>query len=207
MTRGEWRSEWVGGPVGSARGRPSETPRFPNIFFLSGAEPILLCEALFHSPPHDLPVIVSSTYRRVYFERSRRLHWRVGTCYSAQIMVLDGIASSLLNRLLGDFVTGFESANVKFSLSGELKLHNLQLKSNALDKLGLPIRVRASTLSTLQLRVPWRNLGSQPALVNIEGLYILAAPASRSRDDVRSPPQRLLCRPLRRPLLPPSAPA
>lgn len=101
-------------------------------------------------------------------------------------MVLDGIASSLLNRLLGDFVTGFESSNVKFSLSGELTLHNLQLKSTALDKLGLPIRVRAGCLKTLQLRVPWRSLGSQPAEVVINGLYILAEPASRSRSDVRA---------------------
>jgi len=102
-------------------------------------------------------------------------------------MVLDAIASSLLNRLLGDFITGFESANVKFSLSGELTLHNLQLKSSALDKLGLPIHVLAGTLSTLNLRVPWRNLGSQPAVVNIDGLYVLAAPVTRSRDDVRRP--------------------
>lgn len=102
-------------------------------------------------------------------------------------MLLDGIASSLLNRLLGDFVTGFENSNVKFSLSGDLTLTNLQLKDSALDKISLPIKVKAGTLSKLHLRVPWRNLGSQPALINVEGLYILAVPATRSKEDVRKP--------------------
>jgi hypothetical protein len=100
-------------------------------------------------------------------------------------MVLDGLASSILNRILGDYVSGFDSSNVKFSFSGELTLHNLQLKSSALDRLGLPVRVRAGTLSKLYLQVPWRSLGSQPAIVKIESLNILAVPASRSKDDVR----------------------
>lgn len=111
-------------------------------------------------------------------------------------MVLDGIASSLLNRLLGDFVTGFDSANVKFSLSGELTLHNLKLKAGALDKLGLPISVKAGTISKLHLRVPWRSLGSQPAIISIEGLYILSAPASRSHDQVRNLKTYLFNRPV-----------
>lgn len=98
--------------------------------------------------------------------------------------MLDGLASTLLNRLLGEYVTGFETANVKFSLSGELTLNNLQLKSSALDKLGLPVKVKAGSLSKLFLQVPWRSLGSQPAIVSIEGLYILACPASRSKNDV-----------------------
>lgn len=101
-------------------------------------------------------------------------------------MVLDGIASTILNRLLGDYVSGFETANVKFSLAGELTLHNLQLKSSALDKLGLPIKVKAGSLSSLHLQVPWRSLGSQPALIDIDGLYILACPASLSKNDVRN---------------------
>ena len=100
-------------------------------------------------------------------------------------MFLDGIASSLLSRLLGDFVTGFENSNVKFSLSGELTLTNLQLKQSALDKLRLPIKVKAGTLSKLHLRVPWRSLGSQPAVVDIDGLFLLVTPATRSQDDVR----------------------
>lgn len=97
---------------------------------------------------------------------------------------LNKAAGSLLNRLLGDYVANIDSKNVSFSLSGEITLHNLQLKSSALDSLGLPIKVRAGTISKLHLQVPWRN--SKPAIINIEGLYILAGPSTRSSEDVRT---------------------
>ena len=96
---------------------------------------------------------------------------------------LNKAAGSLLNRLLGDYVSNIDSGNVSFSLSGELTLHNLQLKSSALDKLGLPIKVKAGSISKLHLQIPWRD--SKPAIVNIEGLYVLAAPSTRSSEDVR----------------------
>jgi hypothetical protein len=96
---------------------------------------------------------------------------------------LNKAAGTLLNKLLGDYISNIDSGNVSFSLSGELTLHNLQLKSSALDKLGLPIKVKAGSISRLHLEVPWRD--SRPAIVNIEGLYILACPSTRSSEDVR----------------------
>lgn len=97
---------------------------------------------------------------------------------------LNRAASAVINRLLGDYIDNVNMDNVSFSLSGELTLHNLQLKGSALDKLGLPLKVRSGTLSKLYLQVPLRS--STPAIVNIEGLYILAGPSSRSAEDVRN---------------------
>lgn len=97
---------------------------------------------------------------------------------------LNRATTMVLNRLLGDYVTNVDSKNVSFSLSGHLTLNNLQLKSTALDKLGLPVKLRAGTISKLHLQIPIRS--STPAIIEIEGLYMLVCPASRSADDVRS---------------------
>lgn len=96
---------------------------------------------------------------------------------------LNRATTLVLNRLLGDYVTNVDSQNVSFSLSGHITLRDLQLKSTALDKLGLPVKLRAGTISHLHLQLPLRS--STPAVVEIEGLYLLVCPASRSADDVR----------------------
>lgn len=92
--------------------------------------------------------------------------------------MLEGVASAILGKILGDYVTGFESKNLKFSFSGELELSNLQLKQTALDGLDLPIKIKAGFLSKLFLSVPWRNLGSQPGIIRIEKIFVLVGPAS-----------------------------
>ena len=43
---------------------------------------------------------------------------------------------------------------------GEVILHNLAVKGDALDGLGLPIKVRRGQLRSLRLKIPWRSLGT-----------------------------------------------
>jgi hypothetical protein len=42
----------------------------------------------------------------------------------------------------------------------------------------------AGFLRKLKLKIPWRNLGAEPAIVNIEGLYLIVTPKPKS--DVRN---------------------
>jgi vacuolar protein sorting-associated protein 13A/C len=59
-------------------------------------------------------------------------------------MVLESLAASLLEKYLGQYVSGFQKDNLKFSLSsGNAVLENLELKKEALDDLELPITVKA----------------------------------------------------------------
>jgi hypothetical protein len=110
--------------------------------------------------------------------------------------MLEGVASAILAKVLGDYVTGFESKNLKFSFSGELELSNLQLKRSALDGLDLPISVKSGFLSKLYLSIPWRALGSQPAIIRIEKIFVLAGPSSVAsvRALLPSPPAALTTR-------------
>jgi vacuolar protein sorting-associated protein 13A/C len=87
-------------------------------------------------------------------------------------------------------------------LSGEVKLNNLQLKKEALDKFDLPIDVvrgRVAHLETVVLKVdtdmrdsflghlgeltlsiPWSNLKTKPVQVYIKDVYVLAVPRNES---------------------------
>eukprot|EP00884_Botryococcus_braunii_P010315 jgi/Botrbrau1/19285/Bobra.0073s0028.1 len=82
-----------------------------------------------------------------------------------------------LNRYLGTYVYGVDPQSLKISvLKGDVVLHNLRLKPEALADLNLPITVKAGLLGTLTLKVPWANLGGSPVIVEIDRLYILATP-------------------------------
>lgn len=60
--------------------------------------------------------------------------------------------------------------------SGDVKLRDLRLKKESLDKLELPIDVKFGHLGELTLQIPWSNLKGKPVKVTIEDVYLLASP-------------------------------
>ena len=91
--------------------------------------------------------------------------------------MLESLAAMILQKSLGWLVDGLDSKNFDVSLwSGEVILHNLAVKGDALDGLGLPIKVRRGQLRSLRLKIPWRSLGTQKVVIQIRGLDILAIP-------------------------------
>lgn len=59
-----------------------------------------------------------------------------------------------LNLYLGRYVTGLDLQALRISVfKGDLELRNLRLKPEALNKLKLPITVKAGLLGSLKLKV------------------------------------------------------
>jgi vacuolar protein sorting-associated protein 13A/C len=59
-----------------------------------------------------------------------------------------------LNKYLGEYVYGLDAESLRISLwQGDVELKNLQLKPEALQKLDLPIHVKAGLLGRLTLKV------------------------------------------------------
>ncbi|KAK9819963.1 hypothetical protein WJX72_004515 [[Myrmecia] bisecta] len=88
-----------------------------------------------------------------------------------------------LNRYLGTYLYGLDPQSLKISVfKGDVVLHNLQLKPEALNSLNLPIVVKAGLLGSLKLKVPWTNLGRAPVIVEMDRLYILAGPRKDSEE-------------------------
>lgn len=91
--------------------------------------------------------------------------------------MLEGLVSTLLNRFLGMYVKNFDTTQLNIGIwSGDVKLKNLELRREALDQLHLPLNVIEGYLGELTLSIPWSNLRSKPVKVNIEDVFLLAAP-------------------------------
>lgn len=60
--------------------------------------------------------------------------------------------------------------------SGNVELLDLQLKRDALKDLDLPIEVAFGYLGKLSLKIPWKNLYTEPVEAIVERLYVLAKP-------------------------------
>lgn len=91
--------------------------------------------------------------------------------------MLEGVVANLLNRFLGMYVKNFDATQLNVGIwSGDVKLRNLELRREALDQLHLPLNVIEGHLGELTLSIPWSNLRGKPVKVDIQDIFLLAAP-------------------------------
>ncbi|KAL1915167.1 uncharacterized protein VTP21DRAFT_7648 [Calcarisporiella thermophila] len=95
--------------------------------------------------------------------------------------MLESLAANLLNRFLGAYVANLNYQQLNIAIwTGEVILRNLQLKKEALEKFSLPVDVKEGHLGELTMFIPWSNLKGQPVKININDVYLLAAPKAES---------------------------
>ncbi|KAL3479124.1 hypothetical protein BJX99DRAFT_255899 [Aspergillus californicus] len=100
--------------------------------------------------------------------------------------MLEGLVANLLNRFLGIYVKNFDATQLNIGIwSGDVKLRNLELRREALDQLRLPLNVVEGHVGELTLSIPWSNLRGKPVKVDIEDVFLLAAP----KEDVDYDPE------------------
>lgn len=98
--------------------------------------------------------------------------------------MLEGLVAGLLNRFLGMYVKDFDAKQLNVGIwSGDVKLRDLQLRREALDQLHLPVNVVEGHLGQLTMSIPWANLRGKPVKVNIENVFLLAAPKEDANYD------------------------
>eukprot|EP01137_Pigoraptor_chileana_P012954 Opistho-2@65866 len=91
--------------------------------------------------------------------------------------MFESLVTEVLKRFLGDYVDGLNKAQLSIAVwNGDVELENLSLKKNALKALDLPINVLHGYLGKLTLKIPWKKLKSEPVLVSIDNLFIVASP-------------------------------
>ncbi|XP_060551931.1 intermembrane lipid transfer protein VPS13A-like [Ruditapes philippinarum] len=92
-------------------------------------------------------------------------------------MVFESLVTDLINKYLGDFVENLDKSQLKLGIwGGDVVLNELDLKESALDDLDLPVKIKAGHIGNLTLKIPWKNLYSEPVIATIDGLYALAVP-------------------------------
>ncbi|KAI1310241.1 hypothetical protein EDD11_003857 [Mortierella claussenii] len=98
--------------------------------------------------------------------------------------MLEGLVAGLLNRFIGPYVTNLNVSQLNIAIwSGDVKLTNLRLKKDALDKFSLPVDVVEGYLGELTLSIPWSNLKNKPVKVYINNVYLLCVPKGESEYD------------------------
>lgn len=66
----------------------------------------------------------------------------------------------VLNRYLQRYIEGLSSKDLAVPLfGGDIRLKNLKLKKEALDKFRLPVDVKDGYIGNLTLSIPWTNVG------------------------------------------------
>lgn len=92
-------------------------------------------------------------------------------------MVFESLVVDLINKYLGDYVENLDRSQLKLGIwGGDAVLQNLDLKESALDDLDLPVKIKAGHIGKLTLKIPWKNLYTEPVIASIDGVYALAVP-------------------------------
>lgn len=89
------------------------------------------------------------------------------------------------------YVQNFDPKQLNVGIwSGDVKLRDLELRREALDQLKLPLNVIEGHLGSLTLSIPWSNLRGKPLKVNIEDVFLLAAPKEDADYDAEEEERR-----------------
>ena len=67
---------------------------------------------------------------------------------------------------------------VHFKFIGTVELENLPLRKTALQGLELPLEVKSGFIGRLKLSIPFRHPKSEPWIIHIDKLYLIAGPLS-----------------------------
>ncbi|CAM9309859.1 unnamed protein product [Lampetra planeri] len=90
--------------------------------------------------------------------------------------MLEGLVAWIINTYVGKYVENLNTDQLSLGLlRGELELENLPLKKDVLRSLHLPFDVQSGFVSKVSLRVPLSAVRSQPWLLRVSGVYLVAS--------------------------------
>jgi len=95
---------------------------------------------------------------------------------------MEKILLRVLDETLGKYLHGLNKQNLEVGVwKGEVNLKNIELRQDALAELELPVHVYRGHVSLISLSIPWNKLTSQPVIVTIKDIYLLALPTDTSQ--------------------------
>lgn len=52
----------------------------------------------------------------------------------------------------------------------------MDIKETALDELDLPVKLKFGHIQSLVLKIPWKNIYSEPVIATIDGVQLIVVP-------------------------------
>lgn len=100
--------------------------------------------------------------------------------------MFEGLLYRILLTYFGKFIEGFDRRHISLGvMSGNLLVENVRIKKEAIDELELPITLQYSSISKLQLIVPWSKLSTSRVEIYIKNVYILVKAKEKSEWNVQ----------------------
>ena len=94
-------------------------------------------------------------------------------------MVFSSVIATIINRFLSPFVDELTANQLNvFAWSGQVSLVNVSVKPNAFDSLKLPFRIVHGHIGRIDASVPWMNIYTEPIVIKISDVYVVAVPNS-----------------------------
>ncbi|XP_048240313.1 vacuolar protein sorting-associated protein 13D-like isoform X2 [Haliotis rufescens] len=98
--------------------------------------------------------------------------------------MLEGLAAWVLNTYVGEYVENLNTDQLSIALlQGAVELENLPLKKDALKSLDIPLEVKSGLIGKITLQIPLSRLRSEPWVISIEKLYLVAGPLTDIKYD------------------------
>ena len=95
------------------------------------------------------------------------------------------LLAKILEDVLGDFISGFSSENLKLGVfGGKIEFTNLILKpgplGGVLKDLNAPVAIMKGFLKHVHVTIPWTSLGKSPVKVIVEEFFLQLRPLEPS---------------------------
>ncbi|XP_041352246.1 vacuolar protein sorting-associated protein 13D-like isoform X2 [Gigantopelta aegis] len=98
--------------------------------------------------------------------------------------MLEGLAAWVLNTYVGEYVENLNTDQLSIALlQGAVELENLPLKKDALRSLDIPLEVKSGVIGKITLQIPISRLRSEPWVISIEKIYLVAGPLTELKHD------------------------
>jgi vacuolar protein sorting-associated protein 13A/C len=100
-------------------------------------------------------------------------------------MVFESVLVDIINKYLKPYVKKIDSSNLNIGVwNGNVNLKQLELKEDILADFHLPVKIGASHVEEITLKVPWKKLAREPTIVTVTGVYLVVAPDTVGTYDV-----------------------
>jgi vacuolar protein sorting-associated protein 13A/C len=88
--------------------------------------------------------------------------------------MFESLLANLLTSRAAQFIKHIPQEQLRVGVwRGEIVLDDLELRSDCLDGLGLPLSLVAGYVSSLRISIPWSSLGTRPVVVELERLHLV----------------------------------
>lgn len=91
--------------------------------------------------------------------------------------MLEGLISSVLNRVLGNFIENLDSEQLKISLwQSNVKLENLQIKPTIFDSMPVPFTLHYGKVGKIFIDIPIMNINNSPMKIEVSDVFVFIKP-------------------------------